>query len=108
MGSNSASEVEPPTRWVGHHDLGVDDAAGGQLPLDGVDELGEVAGQRALVAAAQFHLVAVAEHDGAEPVPFGFEAPGPSGSSGIGLASIGATGGITGRSMPPVSSTCQC
>ena len=50
MRSNSASEVEPPTRWVGHHDLPVDDAAGGQLPLDGVDELGEVAGQRALLS----------------------------------------------------------
>jgi len=30
----------------------------------------------------------------------GLEAQGPSGSSGTGLASIGATGGITGRSMP--------
>ena len=33
----------------------------------------------------------------------GSKLKGPSGNSATGLASIGATGGITGRSMPPVS-----
>src|SRR5215212_4757370 len=42
------------------------------------------------------------------PSHLGSKLNGPSGSSATGLASIGATGGITGRSMPPVSRTCQC
>src|SRR6266540_1990693 len=37
------------------------------------------------------------------PSHLGSKLQGPSGSSGTGLASIGATGGITGRSMHPVS-----
>src|SRR4029453_6427993 len=39
------------------------------------------------------------------PSPLGSKLQAPSGRSGTGLASIGATGGITGRSMPPVSGT---
>jgi hypothetical protein len=69
-------EVQPSAGGVGDHDLGVDDAAGRQVRGD---QLGEVAGHGPLVAAAQLHLVAVAEHDGAEPVPFGLEAGGPVG-----------------------------
>ena len=69
------------------------------LPHRGHD-LGEVAGHRALVAAAELDLVAVAEHDAAEAVPLRLvEEAGPSGTSFTDLASIGATGGITGRSI---------
>ena len=44
-----------------------------QLPLDRLDQLGEVARQRLGVAAGQLHLVAVAEHDAPEPVPLRLE-----------------------------------
>jgi hypothetical protein len=74
--------VQPPVGRVGDHDLGVDHAAGGQVGLDGGDQLREVAGQRLLLAAPELHLLAVAEHDGAEPVPLGLEAPGPVGQVG--------------------------
>src|SRR3712207_7850397 len=50
-------------------DLAVDHAPLGQPFLDRADHLGEVAGQRPLVAAAQLHLVAVPEDDAAEAVP---------------------------------------
>ena len=43
----------------------------GSLALQRLDHLGEVAGQRLLVAAGQLHLVAVAEDDAAEAVPLG-------------------------------------
>jgi hypothetical protein len=75
-------EVEPPARWVGDHDLGVDHTAGRELAAGRLNDLGEVAGHGPLLAAAQLDLVAVAEHDGAEPVPFGLEAPGPVGQRG--------------------------
>src|SRR5215216_6345386 len=39
------------------------------------------------------------------PSHLGSKLQGPSGSPETGLASIGATGGITGRSIPPVSGT---
>jgi hypothetical protein len=39
------------------------------------------------------------------PSHLGSKLQGPRGSSATGLASFGATGGISGRSMPPVSST---
>ena len=86
-----------------HEQLAVEHAPLGQLPLDRLDQLGEVARQRLGVAAGQLHLVAVAEDDAAEPVPLGLEdqpvvlAPG-SGMPFTDLASIGRTGGITGRS----------
>ena len=64
-------EVEAVRR--GDDDLAVDDAPCGQLRADRVEELGEVAGEGALVAAAQLDLVAVAEDDAAEAVPFGLE-----------------------------------
>ncbi len=50
-------------------DLGVHHAALRQLLLHRGHDLGEVAGHRALVAAAELDLVAVAEHDAAEAVP---------------------------------------
>jgi len=37
------------------------------------DEFGEVAVERLLVSRAEYHLVAVAEHDAAKAVPLGFE-----------------------------------
>ena len=84
----------------GDDDLAVDDALLGQVRLDRLDDLGEVAGQRPLVAAAELDLVAVAEDDAAEAVPLGLvETSSPAGGSVAALASIGFTGGITGRSM---------
>src|SRR5262249_13588836 len=55
---------------VRHHDLPVDHAPLRQLPDDLADKLGKVPRHRALVAAADLHLVTVAEDDGPEPVPF--------------------------------------
>jgi hypothetical protein len=60
-------EVQPVA--VGDDDLAVDHAPRGQRRLHRLDHLGEVAGQRALVAAAQLHLVAVPEDDAPEAVP---------------------------------------
>ena len=51
--------------------LTVDHAALRQFGLDRRDELGEVAGHRPLVAAAQLDFVAVAETDRSESIPFG-------------------------------------
>ena len=55
-----------------HEHLAVEHAPLRQLPLDRLDQLGEVARQRLGVAAGQLHLVAVAEHDAPEPVPLRF------------------------------------
>ena len=44
----------------------------GQRRAQRLDELGEVAGERSLVAAPELDLVAVAEDDAAESVPFRF------------------------------------
>ena len=72
-----------------------------QVGLDRLDDLGEVTGHRLLVAGADLHLVAVAEDYRAEAVPLRLEATTRrSGSAGTALASIGATGGITGSCMP--------
>ena len=80
------------------------DAALRQVGLDRLDHLGEVAGHRLLVARADLDLVAVAEDDRAEAVPLRFVGRGRrSGICGTDLASIGATGGITGSCMAPFS-----
>ena len=55
----------------GDDDLAVDHAALERVGLHGRHDLGEVAGERALVAAAQLDLVAVPEDDAAEAVPLG-------------------------------------
>ena len=57
---------------AGDHDLPVDHAAWWQAARDRSDQLGEVPGHRPFVAAADLHLVAVAEHDRAEAVPLRF------------------------------------
>ena len=62
-------EVEPARG--GDHDLAVEHAPLGQRRPQGVGQLGKVPGQGLLVAAADHHLVAVAEHDPPEPVPLG-------------------------------------
>ena len=64
-------EIEPITRT--DHDLAVDHAPLGELVTYRLDELGEVAGEWLLVAAAQHHLIAIAEHDRPESVPFRFK-----------------------------------
>ena len=69
-------ELQPvtPRRITERHEhLTVEHAPLGQLPLDRLHQLGEVARQGLGVAAGQLHLVAVAEHDAAKPVPLGLE-----------------------------------
>jgi hypothetical protein len=66
-------ELEPFPGLIRHHDLAVDDGSFGQVRLDRFDHLGEVAGHRSLVPAPDLDLVAVAEHDRAEPVPLRLE-----------------------------------
>ena len=66
---SSVLEVQPVA--ARDDDLAVDDALLRQVRLDRRDDLGEVPGQRALVAAAQLDLVAVPEDDAAEAVPLG-------------------------------------
>ena len=66
-------EVQPGARAVRDHDLPVDHAALRQLGPDPGHQLGEVAGHRPLVAAADLHLVAVPEHDRPEAVPLRLE-----------------------------------
>jgi hypothetical protein len=67
-------ELEPSQLSVGDHDLAVDDGSLRQVRRDRLHDLGEVAGHRPLVAAADLHLVVVAEDDRAEPVPLGLVA----------------------------------
>ena len=59
----------------GDDHLAVDDAALRQRGPERVGELREVAVERLEVARLRVHLVAVAEDDGAEPVPLGLEQP---------------------------------
>src|SRR2546421_3651814 len=62
-------EIEVETLLGGDHDLAVEHRALGERAAQLLDELGEVPVERALVAAAELDLVAVAEHDAAEAVP---------------------------------------
>ena len=61
-------EVEPARR--GDDDLAVEHAAVGQACEQRVVQLRKVAVERPQVAALDEHVVAAAEHDGAEAVPF--------------------------------------
>src|SRR5205807_8443554 len=53
-------------------DLAVDDAGRGQVVPEGVGQLGEVAGHRPLVAAAELDLASIPIDHAAEAVPLGF------------------------------------
>ena len=76
----------------------------GQLRQQRREQLGEVAGERPLVAAGQLDVVAVAEHDAAEAVPLRLVQPAVAhrGSSSASLASIGAIGGDSGSVIAPI------
>ena len=76
---------------------------GGSCAVRLLDDLGEVPGQGLAAPAGQLDLVAVAEDDAPEAVPLRLVAScrRPAGISGTLLASIGSTGGMTGRSTPP-------
>ena len=63
--------VEVEAGRAGDDDLPVEHATVGQVGPQRVHQLGEVPGQRLLVAAAQHDVVAVPEDDAAEPVPLG-------------------------------------
>jgi hypothetical protein len=65
--------VEAETGGCRDDDLAVDHDALRQLALHRLDQLGEVARERTLVAAAELDLVTVAEHDAAKAVPLGLE-----------------------------------
>ena len=63
-------------------------------------ELREVAVERLQVAGLDVELVAVAEDDGAEPVPLRLVDPARAvGEAGVGFASIGSMGGSKGNAM---------
>jgi hypothetical protein len=66
-------EVQRPAG--GDHHLAVQHDALGQLRAQRIDQLGEIAAERLLVAALDQHLVAVAEHQRPEPVPLRLEDP---------------------------------
>ncbi len=68
-------EVEAATARGGHDDLAIDHTAVGQRGGERAQQLGEVPGERAFVAARQLDLVAVAEDDATEPVPLRFVEP---------------------------------
>ena len=102
----SNSSRSPRLAAQRHEHLAVEHAPVGQLLAHRLDHLGEVAGQRLGVAAGQLDLVAVLEHQAAEAVPLRLEAQAAVDFAGSGipltlLASIGRTGGITGRSTGP-------
>ena len=97
-------------------DLAVDHALLGQVRLHRGDDLGEVAGQRPLVAAAELDLVAVAEDDAAEAVPLRLvEQPVAGGQLGRGLGQhrlhrreqrqihAGSQSAVNPRGRPPAS-----
>ena len=83
----------------GDDDLAVEDAALRQRGAQRLGQLREVAIQRLQVARLRVDLVAVAEDEGAEAVPFGLEQPAVvrRGARRTALASIGSTGGWNGR-----------
>ena len=64
-------EIEAPLG--ADDDLAVDDAALGQDFAQRFGQLGKVTVERPQVAALDHHLAALAEHDGAEAIPFRFE-----------------------------------
>ena len=64
--------VEVETPLVRDDELAVEHDAVRQLFEQRLAQLGEVAQQRLLVARLEIELVAVAEHDAAEPVPLRF------------------------------------
>ena len=66
-------EVERPVARDDH--LAVEDAAVGQGGPERVGQLREVAVERLQVARLRVDLVAVAEHERPEAVPFGLEQP---------------------------------
>ncbi len=70
---------------VQHHDLAVDHRPLREVGQHGLHQLREVAGHRALVAAADLHLGAVPEDDRAEAVPLRLvELAGGDGGLGLG------------------------
>jgi hypothetical protein len=72
-------EVEAPPCHVGDDDLTVDDASLGQARPQRIEQLGEVAVERSLLAARELHVVAVSEHDAPETVPLRLEQPAVAG-----------------------------
>ncbi|MCY1239563.1 hypothetical protein D9M72_523620 [compost metagenome] len=68
-------EVQVVTGPAHQDDFAVEHAAGRQVRLQCLHELGEIAGHGLAVAAADLHVVPVAEDDGPEAVPLGFKAP---------------------------------
>ena len=60
---------------VGDYDFPVEDAAGRQLRAERIQEFGKVAIEGLFIAALNQDLVAIAEDQGAEAIPFRLEDP---------------------------------
>src|SRR5207342_3922521 len=93
---------EPTQLGVGDHDLAVDDDSLRQVRADRLHDLGEVAGHRPLVPAADLHLVVVAEDDRAEPVPLGLVAERAGRDLLDRLREHGGDGRHNGQTHPPI------
>ena len=65
--------IEVESRACGHHDLAIDDAAGGQTLRKQVVQLGKVSIERTQLAALNHHLPAVAKDQRAKAVPLRLE-----------------------------------
>ena len=82
-------------------DFAVQHAAQRATASERLEQFREVTVQRFLVATLDQDLVAVAKHQSTKAIPFRFEDPcSPPVIRSTRLASIGKTGGFTGRCIP--------
>jgi hypothetical protein len=90
--------VEIEMAAVGDDEFTVEDAVGGELGAEGVEELGEIAVEGFLVAALDEDFVAVFEDEGSEAIPLGLEDPVTGGGDfGDALGEHGQDGRIDGQ-----------
>ena len=85
----------------GEDDLAVENTGVGQVLLRASDELGEVVRQRVAVPGPDLEFGAVPEDHGPDPSHFGSKDCRPEGIAGTDLASVRATGGMTGKRLIP-------
>ena len=82
--SDSQSSRCAPGSPRGTADLAVEEARLGQKPREGLDQFGEVAGQRLRATAADLDVLPVPRHERAEAVPLGLIAQAAGRLGGIG------------------------
>ncbi len=98
--------IEIKAVFADDHDFTIEDAAFRKLRLQHFDELGEITIERLLIAALDEDVVAITEYQRTKSIPLGSKIQSsPGGSSSMRFASIGLTGGFTGRFM---SASCRC